>query len=56
MSRISTFAKDLWIRLRIWRYRANQAEVVRQDCDSEERLRLAEEGIHPYGRPTSFPL
>ncbi len=56
MSGISTFAKDLWTRLRIWRYRANQAEVARQDRDSEERLRMAEEGIDPYGPPNTAPM
>ncbi len=53
MGGITKSAKDLWTRLLIWRYRAEQAEVARQDSDSEERLRMAEEGIFPYGRPNS---
>ena len=51
MGGIGKSVKSMWTRLRIWRYRAKQAEVARQDRDSEERLRMAEEGIDPYGRP-----
>jgi hypothetical protein len=51
MSGVRTSVKAMWTRLRISRYRARQADVARQDRDSEERLRMAEEGIDPYGRP-----
>jgi hypothetical protein len=51
MAGITNAPKDLWARLRIRRYRAKQSDAAKQAHDSEERLRMAEEGIDPYGGP-----
>jgi len=51
MGGITESVRDLWARLLIRRYRAKQADAADQDRASEQRRRMAEEGIDPYGRP-----
>ena len=51
MGRITKAVGTAWTRLRIWRYQTRLAEVAQQDRDSVERLKMAQEGIAPYGPP-----